>query len=96
MCVDEGAGARPETWKGSGIIEDVHVEAVLHVVVAHETEDVVVDIAVEVDLGPSINSAPATRGASSHQAPLSNTNQSPSASGACRRTHCSSDTCDDS
>ena len=50
MGVDEGARAGPERGKGAGVIEDIHVEAVLHVVVAHETEDVVVDITEIVDL----------------------------------------------
>jgi hypothetical protein len=50
VSVDEGAGARPEGRERTSVVEDVHVEAVLHVVIAHEAEDVVVDIAEEVDL----------------------------------------------
>lgn len=50
MGVDERAGARPEGRKGSSVIEDIHIEAVLHVVIAHEAEDVIVNIAEEVDL----------------------------------------------
>lgn len=50
MGVDKRAGTRPKGRKGSSVIEDVHIEAVLHVVVAHEAEDVVVNVAEEVDL----------------------------------------------
>ena len=50
MGVDERAGARPEGRERAGVIKDIHVEAVLHVVIAHEAEDVVVDVAEEVDL----------------------------------------------
>ena len=48
--VDERAGSRPEGGKGASIVEDVHVESVLHVVIAHKAEDVVVNVAKEVDL----------------------------------------------
>ena len=48
--VNEGAGTGPEAGERSRVVENVHVEAVLHVVVAHETEDVVVNIAEEVNL----------------------------------------------
>ena len=50
MRVDEGASPGPEGGKGACVIEDVHVEAILHVVVAHEAEDVVVDVTEIVDL----------------------------------------------
>ena len=50
MCVDEGAGAGPERREGAGVVEDVHVEAVFEIVVAHEAEDVIVDVAEEVDV----------------------------------------------
>ena len=55
MGVDERAGARPKGRKGSSIIEDVHIEAVLHVVIAHEAEDIVVNIAEEVDLAEAMS-----------------------------------------
>ena len=50
MNIDERAGARPERRKGASVVENVHIETVLHVVVAHEAEDVVVNVAEEVDL----------------------------------------------
>ena len=50
MCGCEGAGPCPEGGEGAAVVEDVHVEAVLEVVVAHEAEDVVVDVAEVVDL----------------------------------------------
>ena len=40
-------------------IEDVHVEAILHVIIAHETEDIIVDIAEVVDLTVVNTGAPA-------------------------------------
>ena len=55
MGVDKGAGARPEGRKGASVIEDVHVETVLHIVIAHEAEDVVVNVAEEVDLAESVS-----------------------------------------
>ena len=55
MGVDERTGARPEGRKGSSVIEDVHVETVLHVVIAHKAEDVVVNVAEEVDLAESMS-----------------------------------------
>lgn len=50
MRVDEGARPRPERGKGARVVEDIHVEAVLHIVVAHEAEDVVIDVTEIVDL----------------------------------------------
>ena len=50
MRVDERAGARPEGGKRASVIEDIHIKAVFHVVIAHESEDVVVNVAEEVDL----------------------------------------------
>lgn len=55
MGVDERAGAGPEGRKGSSVVEDVHVETVLHAVIAHEAEDVVVNVAEEVDLAPGMS-----------------------------------------
>lgn len=55
MSIDKRAGARPEGRKGASVIEDVHVETVLHVVIAHEAEDVVVNVAEEVDLAASVS-----------------------------------------
>lgn len=55
MGVDERAGARPEGWKGSSIIEDVHIEAVLHAIIAHEAEDIIVNVAEEVDLAETMS-----------------------------------------
>lgn len=49
--VDEAHGAGPEAGEGAGVVEDVHGEAVLDVVVAGEAEDVVVDVAEEVHVG---------------------------------------------
>ncbi|KAI9642282.1 hypothetical protein NHQ30_009084 [Ciborinia camelliae] len=40
----------PERREGACVVEDVHVESVFELVVAHEAEDVVVDVAEEVDL----------------------------------------------
>ena len=50
VSVDEGAGAGPEGGEGARVVEDIHVEAVFHVVVAHKAEDVVIDVAEVVDL----------------------------------------------
>lgn len=50
MGVDEGSSARPEAGKGAGVVQDVHIEAILEVIVAHESENVIVNIAEEVDL----------------------------------------------
>ena len=55
MRIDERAGARPERRERASVIENVHVETVLHVVVAHEAEDVVVNVAEEVDLAESMS-----------------------------------------
>ena len=55
MRIDERAGARPERRKRASVVENVHVETVLHVVVAHEAEDVVVNVAEEVDLAESMS-----------------------------------------
>ncbi len=51
VCIDKGASARPQRWEGARIVEDVHVEAILHIVVSHEAEHIVVDVAEEVHLG---------------------------------------------
>ena len=48
--VDEGACAGPERGKGASVVENVHVEAVFEVVGGHEAEDVVEDVAEEVNL----------------------------------------------
>lgn len=50
MGVDERASARPERRKGASVVEDIHVETVFHVVIAHEAEDIVVNVAEEVDI----------------------------------------------
>ena len=55
MRIDERAGARPEGGKGASIVENVHVETVLHIVVAHEAEDVVVNVAEVVYLRESMS-----------------------------------------
>ena len=50
VCLNESASLGPEGGKGASVVENVHVEAVLEFVVAHEAEDVVVDVAKEVHL----------------------------------------------
>ena len=50
MRVDEGAGAGPEGGERAGVVENVHVEAVFEVIRGHEAEDVVGDVAEEMDL----------------------------------------------
>ena len=40
----------PERWEGTRVVEDVHVEAILEVVVANEAKDIIVDITVIVYL----------------------------------------------
>ena len=52
--VYEGAGAGPERGEGARVVKDVHIEAVFEVVLGHEAEDVVVDVAEEVDLSIGI------------------------------------------
>lgn len=78
MGVDERAGARPEGRERAGVIKDIHVEAVLHVVVAHEAEDVVVDVAEEVDLQQEHqHRVNLWREAAVHQAQPASTSQNP-------------------
>ena len=55
MRVDERAGARPEGGERASVVEDIHVETVLHVIIVHKAEHVVVDIAEEVDLTESMS-----------------------------------------
>lgn len=50
MRVNERAGTGPEGRERASIVEDVHVEAVFHVIVAHEAKDIVVNVAEEVHL----------------------------------------------
>lgn len=50
MRIDERAGARPKRRKGASVVENVHVETVLDVVIAHKAEHVVVNIAEEMNL----------------------------------------------
>lgn len=50
MRVHESAGFGPEGRERTCVVEDVHIKPVFHAVVAHEAEDVVVDVAEEVDL----------------------------------------------
>ena len=103
MGVYEGAGARPEGREGARVVEDVHVEAVFEVVVAHEAEDVIVYVTEEMDLqsfhASALDKTHAVfkmRGSGAlHQVPLSSTNQTPASEGACKRSRYSSDTYDD-
>lgn len=46
--------------KRASIIENVHIEAVLHVVVAHEAEHVVINVTEKVDLKEVSNGKAAT------------------------------------
>lgn len=55
MGIDERACTRPEGREGASVIEDVHVETVLHVVITHEAEDVVVNVAEKVNLAESMS-----------------------------------------
>lgn len=55
MGVYKRAGARPEGRKRSSVIEDVHIEAVFHMIIAHKAEDVVVNVAEEVDLAEGMS-----------------------------------------
>lgn len=55
VCVDERACSRPQRGEGTGVVKNVHVEAVFHVVVPHETKNVVVDVAEEVDLSEDVS-----------------------------------------
>lgn len=48
--VDKRACPRPERRKGPGVVEYVHVETILHVIVPHEAEHVVVNVAEEMNL----------------------------------------------
>lgn len=50
MSSCEGSGACPERWKGAGIVKNVHIEAVFQIIVTHEPEDVVVNVAEIVNL----------------------------------------------
>ena len=50
MSVDERSGSRPEGRERAGVVEDIHVETVLHVVIAHEAEDIIVNVAEKMDL----------------------------------------------
>lgn len=55
MGIDERACTRPEGREGASVIEDVHVETVLHIVITHEAEDVVVNVAEKVNLAESMS-----------------------------------------
>jgi hypothetical protein len=46
----KGARTGPQRRKRTGIVEDIHVEAVFKIIITHEAEDIVVDIAEVVDL----------------------------------------------
>lgn len=50
MSIDKRSSPRPEGRKRTSIVEDVHVEAIFHLVIAHEAENVVIDITEEVNL----------------------------------------------
>ncbi len=50
VCVDERTGARPQGRKGASVVKNVHIEAVFHVVITHEAENVIVNVAEEVNL----------------------------------------------
>lgn len=50
MRVYERHGSRPKGREGPGIVENVHCEAVLDLVVSGKAEDIVVDVAKEMDV----------------------------------------------
>ena len=50
ICFNKSAGLGPEGGKGASVVEDVHVEAVFELVVAHEAEDIVFNVAEEMHL----------------------------------------------
>ena len=50
MSSYEGTSSGPEGGKGACVVKDVHIEAVFQIVVSHEAEDIVVDVAEVVDL----------------------------------------------
>lgn len=94
MGIDERSGSRPEGRERAGVVEDIHVETVLHVVVAHEAEDIIVNVAEEMDLpqeGQHRNIW--WREAVVRQAQLANTSQNPLAVDAYRRIRYSNGTC---
>ena len=55
MSIDERTSSRPKGRKGASIIKDIHVETVFHVIIAHEAEDVVVNVAEVVNLAESMS-----------------------------------------
>lgn len=46
----EVAGTSPQGGERASIVENIHIKAVIKIVVPHEAEDIVVDIAEIVDL----------------------------------------------
>ena len=50
MRIDERASTRPERRKRAGVVENVHIETVLHVVITHESKNVIIYVTEEVDL----------------------------------------------
>lgn len=50
VALDKSLGPVPQRWERSGIVENGHVESVRHVIVAHEAENIVIDVATEIDL----------------------------------------------
>ena len=45
MSCSKSPRSGPEGGKGASIVEDVHVETVFHIVVSHESEHIIVDVA---------------------------------------------------
>lgn len=50
MRIGEGTGFRPEGWEGTRVVEDIHIESIFEVIIAHEAKNIIVDIAEEVNL----------------------------------------------
>ena len=50
MSVDKRTSAWPKRRKRAGVVKDIHVEAVFHIVVSHKAENIVVNVAKEVNL----------------------------------------------
>ena len=67
----------PERREGACIVEDVHIETVLEIVVTHEAKDIVVDITVVVDLYLSASDTRDKKEASLHQVLHASTSQIP-------------------
>ena len=73
MSCGKSSCSCPEGGEGACIVEDVHVEAILHIVITHESENIVINVAEIMNL-MVLSSSPRARMECLHRVRLSNTN----------------------